>query len=193
MSDRNKYFEEMESRVAGRLKKGRFRHTLGVAHTAACLAMTHGADMDKAYTAGLLHDVAKHLSDKELLKAAGKYKLKITDFDKKNPDMLHGAVGAKIAEHDFDIRDEDILNAITNHTAGRVGMSLLEEIVFIADYMEPGRDKAPNLPQIRALAFTDIKKCMLTVIENTLSYLEGSGETIDERIYPVLEHYKTLT
>ena len=190
MSERSKYFEEIESRVAGRLKKGRFRHTLGVAHTAACLAMRYGADVDKAYTAGLLHDIAKHMSDKELLKAADKYNISITDFDKKNPDMLHGPVGAKIAEYEFDIKDEDILNAIANHTSGRVGMSLLEEIVFVADYMETGRDKAPNLPEVRGLAFKDIKKCIVTIIENIIRYLEESGEIIDERIYPVLDHYR---
>lgn len=190
MSERNKYFEEMEEQVAKRLKKNRFRHTLGVAHTAACLAMAYGADIDKAYTAGLLHDVAKHMSDKELLKAASKYKIEVTDFDEKNPDMLHGPVGAKIAEHEFGIMDEDILNAITNHTAGRVGMSLLEEIVFVSDYIEQGRDKAPNLPEVRGLAFDDLNKCILTITENIIRYLTEAGETIDERIYPVLDYYR---
>lgn len=189
-SDKNKYFSKLEEKVAKRLKKSRFRHTLGVAHTSACLAMRYGADPDRAYLAGLLHDVAKNLSDSELLEGAKEYGLKVTDFEKMHPFMLHGPLGARIAEEEFDIDDREILLAIENHTIGRRGMGLLEEIVFTADYMENGRDKAPGLDRIRALAFEDIKKCIRAILENTVKYLQEGREDMDERILEVLDSYE---
>ncbi len=189
-NDKNKYFSKLESEVSKRIKNSRFRHTLGVAYTASCLAMRYGADTDSAYLAGLLHDVAKNMSDKEMVRAAKDMGIKVTEFDREHPFMLHGPVGAMIAQREFGIRDRDVLNAIANHTVGRRGMSLLEEIVFVADYIENGRDKAADLEHIRRLAFEDIKKCIGVILENTLKYLNESREDVDKRILEVLEDYE---
>ena len=127
----------------------RFEHTLGVEYTAAALAMRYGEDIRNARTAGLLHDCAKCLSDKKRLSICRKNKIPMTELEKKNPFLLHGKVGAYLAKQKYGIKNQDVLNAIRNHTTGRQGMSLLEKIVFIADYIEPCRKHAPNLAETR--------------------------------------------
>lgn len=159
--------------------KKRFNHTMGVCYTACSLAMRYGEDIEKAYLAGILHDSAKHLKDDKLLHLAGKYDLGISAVEKENPFLLHGKVGALIAKKTFDIEDEDILNAIRFHTTGRPDMSLLEKIVFVADYIEPNRDKAPNLDKVRALAFEDLDLTVVKIIEDTLTYLKDKAKCID--------------
>ena len=186
----NEFLEKTEEKIKKMLKKKRFRHTIGVAHTAACLAMCYGEDCRRAYLAGLLHDVAKSLSDEEMLKESEKYGIPIRPFDRQCPSMLHGALGAQIAKHEFGIKDEGILDAIANHTVGRVGMSLLEEIVFTADYIENGRFKPPGLSEVRALAFKDLKACISLILTNTLEYVKSTGEELDEKIFEVIDHYK---
>ena len=157
----------------------RFEHTLGVQYTSACLAMAHGVCVEDARLAGLLHDCAKQLDDKTLLKEAEKYHLDMTDVERRQPYLLHGKVGAVYAKEKYHVEDPDILNAITYHTTGRPGMSILEKIVFTADYIEPGRDKAPNLKELRQEAFRDIDKAVWLILKQTLSYLEGEGGDID--------------
>ena len=85
---------------------------------------------------------------------------------------------------------EDILNAILYHTTGREEMSLLEKIIFVADYIEPGRKKASNLEEIRKLAFQDLDQAMIRILEDTLSYLEGSGGEVDPMTETTLRYYK---
>jgi len=165
------------------------RHTLGVAHTSACLAMRYDEDIDSAYLAGLLHDYAKNLSDEDMLKTANKYNLLLSDFEKENPFILHGKVAACLVRDEFDISDKNILNAISYHTTGRPGMSLLEKIVFLADYIECGREDASDLPIVRRLAFSDIDKCILTVLSDTLDYLNEKGNPIDDLTQKTYDFY----
>lgn len=188
-TNRKKYLTELEEDIAKRLKKSRYRHTLGVAHTSACLAMRYGADVDEAYLAGLLHDIAKHLDGDSMLKLAKKNKLKLNKFEKDNPFILHGPVGACIAQSEYRINNNDILNAIANHTTGRPEMSLLEKIVFIADYIEQGRDAAENLAIVRPLAFENIDECLIKILIDTISYLNSNNMPIDDRTKTTAEYY----
>jgi len=156
----------------------RYEHTLGVEYTAAALAMRYGADIKKARLAGLLHDCAKCLSDEKRLKICRKHNISVNEVELRNPYLLHAKVGSFLAMDEYGVKDTDVINAILNHTTGRPGMSMLEKIIFIADYIEPGRKNAPNLEEIRKLAFIDIDRTLLRVLEDTLSYLsEGEGET----------------
>nr|WP_300837120.1 bis(5'-nucleosyl)-tetraphosphatase (symmetrical) YqeK [uncultured Acetatifactor sp.] len=157
----------------------RFEHTLGVEYTAAALAMRYDCDVRKAQIAGLLHDCAKCLTDEKRLSICRKHKIPITTVEKKNPFLLHAKVGAYLARNKYGIKNQDILNAICNHTTGRQNMSTLEKIVFIADYIEPGRTHAPNLAEIRKLAFVDLDKAFLRILEDTLDYLNDTGGDID--------------
>ncbi|MBR1477973.1 MAG: bis(5'-nucleosyl)-tetraphosphatase (symmetrical) YqeK [Lachnospiraceae bacterium] len=171
------------------LKKKRYVHTLGVEFTAAALAMRYGEDIFKAQLAGALHDQAKYVEDEKMLSICKKNKLSVSNVEKRNPYLLHGKVGALWAKEKYGIEDEDILNAITYHTTGRPGMGLLEKIVFIADYIEPSRDKAPNLEEIRRLSFENIDRAVIRVLEDTIKHLkEGSGE-MDDMTLKTYEYY----
>ncbi len=169
----------------------RFEHTKGVEYTSAALAMRYGVSLEDALVAGLLHDCAKCLPDDKLLSVCEKHGLTVTKAERESPYLLHSRVGAYYARHKYGVENQDILNAIHNHTTGRQNMSLLEKIVFVADYIEPGRKEAENLADIRRLAFEDIDKALLKILEDTLQYLEGSGKEIDPRTRETLEYYKS--
>ncbi len=172
--------------------KARYRHSIGVANTAACLAMRYEVSMEAAYIAGLLHDCAKCLSDEELLLRCRKYNIPITEYEKQSPYLLHGKLGAFYAKERYNIDDEDICSAIKYHTTGRAGMSPLEEILFIADYMEPLRNKAADLDEVRKLVFVDIKKAVYVVTKDTLEYLKSMNKPIDPQTVVTYEYYKNI-
>lgn len=161
------------------LDSKRYEHTLGVAYTAAALAMRYDVDVDAAIVAGLLHDCAKCLSDEKKLSICEKHNLTITQVERHNPSLLHAKVGSFLAMETYHVEDIDIINAILNHTTGRPGMSALEKIIFIADYIEPGRKHAPNLALIRKLVFLDLDKALLKILEDTLEYLKESKQEVD--------------
>lgn len=174
-------------------KNSRLEHTIGVAYTAASLAMCYGADMEKALVAGYLHDCAKHLSGEELLKICKKNNLPVSETEEKNPSsLLHGKVGAFLAREKYDVEDEEILSAICYHTTGHPGMTLLEKIIFLSDYMEPGRDKAPNLPLIREMIYKDIDKALLKVLKDTLEHLKSSDKPVDDMTQKTYDYYMNM-
>lgn len=168
----------------------RYEHTLGVEYTAAALAMRYGADLEAAQVAGLLHDCAKCIPDEKKLALCEKYGIAMTETERRCPFLLHSKLGGYLAREKYGIEDRDIINAIVNHTTGREGMSLLEKIVFVADYIEPGRKHAPDLACIRALAFEDINKALLRILEDTLNYLKTSGEELDPMTEITLKYYE---
>ena len=127
------------------LDSKRYEHTLGVAYTAASLAMRYNVDIKKAEIAGLLHDCAKCMDNEKKVSICIKHNIEMTEAEKNNNFLLHAKVGSYIAAKKFHIDDEDILNAIKYHTTGRPEMSLLEKIVYVADYIEPGRSHSDNL------------------------------------------------
>ena len=97
-----------------------------------------------------------------------------------------------MAAEKYGIDDNDILNAIRYHTTGRPGMSLLEKIIFVADYIEPGRYTAKNLPLVRKMAFSDIDEALLKILYDTLVYLNSTGNTVDPMTQKTYEYYKRL-
>lgn len=158
----------------------RYEHTIGVAYTASCLAMTYGLDPEQAYLAGLLHDCAKGLSDKERLSYCKKHNIDVTEVEKVNPSLLHAKVGAHMAATHYGVKDNAIIDAIRFHTTGRPEMSKLEEIVFVADYIEPGRNHDPELPAIRQEAFSKLERSIVHIYRNTLEYLGTSSKVLDD-------------
>lgn len=171
--------KEIEKQLKKELDKERFTHTMGVMYTAAALAMAHGADMDQALYAGLLHDCAKCIPNEEKLSLCEKYQISISDAERKSPSLLHAKLGAYFAKSIYGIEDEEILHAIKVHTTGEPGMNLLDKIIYIADYIEPNRDQAPNLTAIRKLAFQDLDKTMEKILSDTLQYLTEKVGEID--------------
>lgn len=181
-----------EKKLSKYIDEERLEHTKGVRYTCACLAMAYGADLEKAQIAGLLHDCAKCIPNKKKLKMCEEHNIPVSDFEREHPFLLHAKLGAYLAEKKYNIQDEDILNSIVYHTTGRRNMSVLEKIVYIADYIEPMRYKALNLSEIRKLAFTDLDECMYKILNDTLEYLNGSSDEIDYATVEAYEFYKEL-
>ena len=183
---------KMQKKLVKYLDEDRFQHTMGVMYSAACLAMAHGYDIQDAQAAGLLHDCAKCIPNKKKIRLCEQHNIAITEFEKTHPFLIHAKLGAYIAEKKYNITDREILNAITWHTTGRPGMSMLEKIIYIADYIEPMRDKAPNLSRIRPLAFVDLDECMYEILRDTLDYLEKNPKEIDETTREAFEYFDEL-
>lgn len=160
--------EEILESLTHRLKPSRYRHTLGVAETAEKLAAHYGTvDPARARLAGVLHDCGKN----------------------EGTALTHGPIGAVIAREEYGITDEEILTAICWHTTGKPAMTELEKIIFVADYIEPGRDRAPHLTELRTMAYEDLDKTILCILEDTLSYLRNSGTVIDEKSQETYNYY----
>lgn len=168
----------------------RYEHTLGVEYTAASLAMRYGGPVQSARLAGLLHDCAKCLNDEKKLSICEKHNISINEIERRNPFLLHSKVGSYLAMEEFHVNDPDVINAILNHTTGRPGMSLLEKIIFVADYIEPDRNKAPNLNGIRQTAFVDLEEALLMILEDTLKHLKTTAGEIDPMTEKTYEYYR---
>lgn len=182
--------KKIRRRMEKTLDAKRFEHTLGVAYTASALAMCYQVDINKAQTAGLLHDCAKCLSDEKKIAICEKHNIQINEIERRNPFLLHAKAGSYIAMKKYNIHDQDIINAILNHTTGRPDMSDLEKIIYIADYIEPGRKQAPNLTQVRKLAFANLDQALCTILEDTLQYLQRIGNETDPMTRETYEYYK---
>ena len=191
MSDRE-YYKKLRKKIKDVMTKSRYEHTLGVEFTAASLAMRYEVDIEKAELAGLLHDCAKCIDSEDTLDECKKYNIELTDVEKRNPFLIHSKLGAVHAKKLYGIDDEDIILSIRFHTTGKPDMTMLEKIIFIADYIEPGRDKAPNLKEIRKMSFIDIDEAMYMILKDTLDYLDkGEGEK-DELTRDTYLFYKNI-
>lgn len=152
------------------LKPGRYKHTLGVVDSALVLGKINGVQKKQVEVAALLHDCAKNLSDDRLLKIARKRHIPVDVIMLHEPQLLHGPVGAVIAREKYGVTDESILNAIRYHTTGRVGMDNLEKIIYLADYIEPGRN-FPGIDKLRKTAAENLDKGVYMALSNTIEYV----------------------
>lgn len=182
--------KQISRKLSKILKKDRYNHTLGVMYTAASLAMCYGADIRKAMTAGLLHDCGKYLSAEEQILLCRKKNISLTESELEMPALVHAKLGAYLARHEYGITDPDILDAITYHTTGRPDMTLLEKIVYIADYIEPNRKEIPGLDQIRRIVFTDIDRAVCLSAGSTVRYLRNGGKAVDPMTVNTYNFYK---
>ena len=188
----NAKIEEMRLQIMKEMDDARYQHTLGVMYTAASMAMCHGEEVEKAMIAGILHDCAKCIPGGTKILLCEKFHIEIMDYERMNPGLLHAKLGAFIAEKNYHIADEDILMAIKSHTTGRPGMSLLEKIIYIADYMEPGRKHLPNMDEVRKLAFEDIDRCLYRILADSLTYLKSRNVAIDPMTEQTYYFYKAI-
>ncbi|MGT2772339.1 bis(5'-nucleosyl)-tetraphosphatase (symmetrical) YqeK [Streptococcus marimammalium] len=149
--------------------KDRLKHMIGVEETCIRLARLNDYDVEKAGLTGLLHDYAKNLSDSEFIHLIDKYQLD-EDLKQWNNNIWHGFVGSYKIQEDLGITDKDILQAIRCHTTGSNHMSLLDKIVYVADYIEPNRD-FPGVKEARKLAEESLDKAVAFETAQTISYL----------------------
>lgn len=179
-----------QKKLKHEMDEGRYQHTLGVMYTCAALAMRYEYDIQKAQLAGLLHDCAKCIPNGKKLKLCEKHNIQMTEIERRNPFLLHAKLGAFLAMEQYGVHDKEIISAILNHTTGKPNMSLLDKIVYVADYIEPRRNKAANLAEVRKLAFLDLDEALYRILSDTLEYLDrGSGE-VDEMTLKAYEYYR---
>ncbi|GHU62884.1 hypothetical protein FACS189418_5100 [Clostridia bacterium] len=168
----------------------RYEHTIGVAYISVALAMKYGVDLERAEIAGLLHDCAKAYDIQTIIQKCEKYNIIVSEEEKQIPQTLHAKLGAFIAMHKFKVTDGEIIRAILNHTTGKPGMSILEQIVYVADAIEPGRETTVKLTQIRKNAFEDLDLATYQVLGYTLEYLKKSGKIIEAMTEKAYDYYK---
>ncbi|MCD7818768.1 MAG: bis(5'-nucleosyl)-tetraphosphatase (symmetrical) YqeK [Lachnospiraceae bacterium] len=183
---------KMQKKLKKEIDEARFIHTQGVMYTAAALAMCYEEDLEHTCVAGLLHDCAKCIPNGQKIKLSQYYKIPISAIERKSPHLLHAKLGACIAQDKYGINDPEILNAIRFHTTGKPDMTVLEKIIFVSDYIEPGRTKAPNLPLIRHEAFSDLDYAVYLTLRDTLSYLEQTNTSLDNQTVVAYNYYGDL-
>lgn len=167
--------EEMKAKLKIDLSPGRFQHSIGVMEECIRLAKFYNINKKKAEIAGLLHDCAKHLNNAEVLAIIEEKGLAVDDIQINAPALHHGIVAPVIAFEQYGVTDSEILDALYWHSTGRAGMTPLEKIVFIADYIEPGR-KFDNLDKARKAAYEDINLCILMLADTTIEYVLKKGD-----------------
>lgn len=158
------------------LNHRRIPHVLGTEQEAVRLAVRYGADVEKARRAALLHDCTKRLSKKEHLELCRQYGIPLDDMERKAGSLLHAKTGAEEARRVFGV-DDEIYGAIRYHTTGRAHMTLLEKIIYLADYIEPSRD-FPGVEKLRKACYEDLDKGLLKGLEMTIGKLEAEGGPI---------------
>lgn len=161
--------EHLLEQVKNRMPEKRFIHTKGVAETATQMAKMYGEDPEKAEIAGILHDSVKY-AEKEWLRSiiiSENMNPLLLDF---NHELWHAPVGSFVARTEFQITDQDILQAIEFHTTGRVGMSKLEKIIYVSDMIEPSRNFS-GVELLREKAKVDLEDAMTSCIKHSISFL----------------------
>jgi predicted HD superfamily hydrolase involved in NAD metabolism len=159
------------------LNTQRYEHSLRVRDTSISLAQHYKTDVNKARLAGLTHDCAKNMEDEEIINIIEKFGYNIEGIYKRTPNLMHGLAGAVVAKHTMGIEDEDVLNSISYHTTGRKNMSMLEKIIYIADYIEPMRN-FPGVEELRKLAYSNIDEALLLSFDNTIKYVITRGQLL---------------
>ena len=182
----------IDKKLRKELDENRYHHTLGVMFTAASLAMVWGVPLEQAQLAGLLHDCAKCIPNEKKISMCRKHKVPLTAFEVEHPFLIHAKLGAYLAGKKYGIADREVLSAIAWHTTGKSEMTKLEMIIYIADYIEPQRDKAPRLDVIRRLAFEDLEECMYQILKDSMTYLSANPENLDRTTEAAYKYYRKL-
>jgi nicotinate-nucleotide adenylyltransferase len=176
------------------LSEKRLLHSLLVAATARRLALLHGLNADQCELAGLVHDCAKCMPLQTLQRIARDRRLLLDKETLANENLLHGPVGAVVAETEYGVRDPNILSAVRCHTTGRVGMLPADMVLYLADKIEPSRRYYPALPAIRSLAEESLVKATLLLLQSTEAYVTRQREALhpsSERVIDWLERLPT--
>ena len=165
-------FEQYEQEVKRHLTQGRFYHSQCVAAEAEKLARRYGADPEKARLCGILHDVMKDTPPQEQLKILEKSGIILTVAQRRNRKLWHALSGAAYLRDELGITDQEILGAVECHTSGKGGMSLLDKVLFVADYISADRDY-PGVEELRVTAYRSLEEAMVEGIRFTVDELMG--------------------
>jgi len=162
--------------VKKQLTVHRYQHTLGVMETAITLAGQYGADVKKAEVAAIFHDYAKFRPKdemREIIVSQG-FPRDLLAF---NAELWHAPVGAYLVEKEAGITDREVLDAIRYHTSGRADMTLLEKVIYLADYIEPGRH-FPGVDEVREMVKENLDRALIKAVQNTILFLMKKNQTV---------------
>jgi predicted HD superfamily hydrolase involved in NAD metabolism len=174
--------------VREQLTEHRYIHTIGVMDTSIELAKKYGVDENKAELAAIFHDYAK-FRDKEEMRNIILEQNMPQDLLAHHDELWHAPVGAYLVEKEVGIKDKDVLEAIKCHTSGKINMTSLDKVLYVADYIEPGRD-FPGVEEVRESAKASLDIAMIQAMKNTISYLLKRNQPI----YPDTFHaYNDMT
>lgn len=189
--DFNSDVNEIKDILRIRLSKKRYTHSVNVAEAAKKLAEKYGESPEKAYIAGLLHDICKEAAQDEQLAMGIKCSQGMTATEQTIPPLYHSAAGSYYCSHVLHIHDSDILNAVRYHTSGRADMSLLEEIIYLADLISDDRSYK-DVNRMRKLAFEDIRLAMLEAVKFSVGDVLEKGSLIPETSCAAYNHYAAM-
>lgn len=183
--------DEIIEKLKNTLSEKRFNHTMGVAKEAVRLAKHYGGDEEKAYIAGLLHDCAKEISYEDSLKIIEEKGIACDELLKECRGIVHGPVGEFVAREVYGVEDEEILSAIRYHSTGRSNMTLLEKIIFLADFIEPSRS-FEDIEKAREIAYEDIDDAIIFTCNRILTFTIQKhkiihNDTLDTRNYLIIQ------
>ncbi len=172
-----KDFKEYSNIVKERLSEKRFKHTLGVVAAAEKLALTYGADVEKARIAAILHDITKEDDHNMQLKYCKDFDIILLNGETEIPALLHAYTGAYYAKNILQVEDAEILNAIYFHTTGHGDMTLLEKVIYLADYIEDNRT-FEGVEEVRSIAFNGIDKAMVVALKQGMQEVMEKGGSL---------------
>ena len=169
--------DEIKEYLKNNLQEERYNHVLGVAETAKKLAGLNNVDEDIAELAGFAHDVAKNMQIDEMKKIMDENNIILSEVEEINKSLWHSIIAPIVAKEKLGIEDEEILSSLRWHTTGKEDMTTLEKIIYIADYIEPGRD-FPGVEELREITREDLDKGVLKGLENTILFVIKQGNLI---------------
>ncbi len=191
MIDYIKKTEEIREFTQEHVKKSRYEHSVRVAQMCARLCRQYGLDSRKGYLAGIGHDMCKDFSDQDLLELAARDGKEILDFDRKKPALLHGRAAAVMLKEKFKVLDQEILEAVANHTSGIIGMCDLTKCLFLADKIEPGRPQSTDEYREGLLALS-LDEMLYSVLEENYEYITKKGYEVYPGTREMIEYYAEI-
>ena len=182
---KNLSMEELEAEVVSLMNPNRVAHVLGCRDCAVELAKLYGENETDAARAGLLHDITKAIDGPLQLTLCAEYGMILDTFSRSFPKTLHALTGSLVARRIFG-ENENVVSAICHHTTGRANMTLLEKIIYIADYVERNRD-FPGVEEMRAMAYTDLDKAVLMGLQSAVAHVRRQGQGLAPATVEALE------
>ena len=191
----NDELKRLENNIKDKMSTHRYTHTLGVCDAAKKIASyCYAGDVSEIIAAALLHDISKEYSTAEQFDIIRRYDIKLTDTDVMSEPVLHSFTAPYVIMNDFNIfSTTNILSSVYNHTTGSPDMSLFDEIIFVADYIEDNR-KFLNCVKVREKLYDDLKssqdidECIshlhnatISALELTIIELIKNGKVLNER------------
>lgn len=183
---------QMEEKLKSVLSERRFNHSIGVMETAVKMAETFGCDVEKARLAGLLHDCAKEIDKDEAVRLCDDMGIEIDDEKRVQKGLIHADLGAELMIREYGICDKEIYDAVKCHTMGRCGMTELDKILYLADFIEPTRREFEGLDELRSLCFCNLDEAMLFAINLSISFVLGKGKVLHKQTIETREYFTKL-